>query len=62
MTAQAAPARQRLESLKRLTFVDVVLWGLRAIVIVVVVGGTIGTLLKGTYTTGPVGGTSSCSG
>ena len=50
MTAPAVPAaNRRLASLKRLTFADVVLWGLRAVV--VVVGGTIGTLVKGTYTT-----------
>jgi branched-chain amino acid transport system permease protein len=35
--------------LKRLTFVDVVLWALRIGVVVVVVGGTIGTLMKGRY-------------
>ena len=43
MTAQAAPANARLKALKRITFVDVVLWGLRGLVVVVVVGGTIGT-------------------
>ena len=51
MTARAAPANERLEALKRVTFVDVVLWTLRAVVVVVVVGGTIGTLVKGTYST-----------
>jgi branched-chain amino acid transport system permease protein len=33
----------------RITFVDVTLWALRIGVVVVVVGGTIGTLIKGTY-------------
>ena len=53
MTAQvaSAPAGTRLKALKRITFVDVVLWALRVIVVVVVVGGTIGTFVKGTYTT-----------
>ena len=36
--------------LRTLTYVDVILWGLRILVIVVVVGGTIGTLIKGRYT------------
>ena len=36
-------------SWKRFTFVDVVLWLLRIGVVVVVVGGTIGTLIKGRY-------------
>ena len=51
--AEAVPASAstRLKALRRVTFVDVVLWGLRAIVVVVVVGGTIGTFVKGTYTT-----------
>ena len=39
----------KLGSLKRFTFVDVVLWALRIGVVVVVVGGTIGTLIKGRY-------------
>jgi len=39
----------RLSSLARFTFVDVILWCLRIAVVVVVVGGTIGTLLKGRY-------------
>ncbi len=34
---------------KRITLVDLILWGLRIIVVVVVVGGTIGTLVKGRY-------------
>jgi branched-chain amino acid transport system permease protein len=41
---------RRLRNLHRITYVDVVLLLLRLAVIVVVVGGTIGTLLKGTYT------------
>src|SRR5690242_10008313 len=39
----------RLSTLARFTFVDVILWCLRIGVRVVVVGGTIGTLYKGTY-------------
>jgi len=39
----------KLSSLSRFTFVDVILWGLRIGVVVVVVGGTIGTLIKGRY-------------
>src|SRR5579864_1705274 len=39
----------KLRSLSRFTFVDVVLWGLRIGVVIVVVGGTIGTLIKGRY-------------
>lgn len=39
----------RLTSLPRFTFVDVVLWGLRVGVVIVVVGGTVGTLIKGRY-------------
>ena len=34
----------------RITYVEVVLWTLRIGLLVVVVGGTIGTLIKGTYT------------
>src|SRR5215469_12388803 len=50
--ADAAASRlhlPRLTSLARFTFVDVILWCLRIAVIVVVVGGTIGTLIKGRY-------------
>jgi branched-chain amino acid transport system permease protein len=36
--------------IRRFTFVDVILWSLRIMVLVVVVGGTIGTLIKGRYT------------
>lgn len=39
----------RLKVLRRITFVDVILWSLRILVVVVVVGGTIGTLIKGRY-------------
>ena len=39
----------RLSTLSRFTFVDVILWCLRIGVLVVVVGGTIGTLIKGRY-------------
>ena len=38
------------KQLRRITYVDVILWGLRILVFVVVVGGTIGTLIKGRYT------------
>jgi branched-chain amino acid transport system permease protein len=43
------PLFPRLSSLPRFTFVDVVLWALRISVIIVVVGGTLGTLIKGRY-------------
>jgi branched-chain amino acid transport system permease protein len=39
----------KLRSRSRFTFVDVVLWGLRIVVVIVVVGGTVGTLIKGRY-------------
>ncbi len=39
----------KIASLPRFTFVDVVLWGLRVGVVLVVVGGTVGTLIKGRY-------------
>ena len=39
----------KLRSLSRFTFVDVILWGLRIGVVFVVVGGTVGTLIKGRY-------------
>jgi branched-chain amino acid transport system permease protein len=39
----------KLHSFARFTFVDVVLWALRIGVVIVVVGGTIGTLIKGRY-------------
>jgi branched-chain amino acid transport system permease protein len=43
------PGRTFRQSLARLTFVDVALWTLRLLVLVVVVGGTIGTLIKTRY-------------
>jgi branched-chain amino acid transport system permease protein len=39
----------KLRSLSRFTFVDVVLWALRISVLMVVVGGSVGTLIKGRY-------------
>src|SRR5271155_875361 len=39
----------KLRSLPRFTFVDVILWALRIGVVFVVVGGTVGTLIKGRY-------------
>src|SRR6516164_4124455 len=39
----------KLSSLCRFTFVDVVLWALRIGVVMVVVGGSVGTLIKGRY-------------
>src|SRR5271166_6578071 len=39
----------KLSSLSRFTFVDVVLWALRIGVAMVVVGGSVGTLIKGRY-------------
>jgi branched-chain amino acid transport system permease protein len=49
--AGAKPAWSgRLRNLHRITYVDVVLLLLRLGVVVVVIGGTIGTLIKGTYT------------
>src|SRR6202046_3977720 len=39
----------RLRSLSRFTFVDVVLWALRIGVLVVLIGGSVGTLVKGRY-------------
>ncbi len=39
----------KLTSLSRFTFVDVILWGLRVGVVIIVVGGTVGTLIKGRY-------------
>ena len=52
MTAEAAPqdAAARPKRRFRITYVDVILWSLRILVLVVVVGGTIGTLIKGRYT------------
>jgi branched-chain amino acid transport system permease protein len=48
----STPARSqggRLTKLKRFTFVDVILWGLRLSVVVIVVGGAAGTLIKNRY-------------
>ena len=39
----------KLGSLSRFTFVDVILWALRIGVVLVVVGGSVGTLIKGRY-------------
>src|SRR5271157_3395158 len=39
----------KLSSLARFTFVDVVLWALRIGVVLVVVGGSVSTLIKGRY-------------
>ena len=39
----------KLSSLARFTFVDVVLWALRIGVVMVVVGGSVGTLIQGRY-------------
>lgn len=52
MTAEVASRGlpRGLGILKRITFVDIILWSLRVGVVVVVVGGTIGTLIAGRYT------------
>jgi branched-chain amino acid transport system permease protein len=47
--AATRPLIPRLSSLARFTFVDVIIWCLRIAVVAVVVGGTIGTLIKGRY-------------
>lgn len=51
MTAEAARqgAAARPKRRFRITYVDVILWSLRLLILVVVVGGTIGTLIKGRY-------------
>lgn len=54
MTATATSEKpkglvDRLLELKRISFVDIILWALRITVTVVVVGGTIGTLYKDKY-------------
>src|SRR5262245_46485662 len=54
MTAEDAASVKPVKSgmfggLHRITFVEVTLWALRIGVVIVVVGGTIGTLIKGTY-------------
>ncbi|HEX5326865.1 MAG TPA: branched-chain amino acid ABC transporter permease [Acetobacteraceae bacterium] len=48
--AVVASGSWRLSALGRITAVDIVLWGLRAGIVVVVVGGTIGSLIKDRYT------------
>ena len=40
---------QWFKGVHRITFVDVILWGLKIGLVVIVVGGTIGTFIKGTY-------------
>jgi branched-chain amino acid transport system permease protein len=52
MTAEAARqgAAPRPKRSFRITYVEVILWSLRILILVVVVGGTIGTLIKGRYT------------
>ena len=55
MTVETAAVKQkgawagRLQNLHRITYVEVVLWGVRIALLAVVVVGTIGTLIKGTY-------------
>ena len=52
MTASAETAASpsaMFSGLHKITFVDIILWGLRIAMVAVVVGGTIGTLIKGTY-------------
>jgi branched-chain amino acid transport system permease protein len=51
MTAEAARqgAAARPKRRFRITYVEVILWSLRILILVVVVGGTIGTLIKGRY-------------
>ena len=51
-TAETTPSTaETFGSLHKITFVDIILWGLRIAMLAVVVGGTIGTLIKGTYST-----------
>lgn len=50
MAATAEGMSARLKSLKRITFVDIVLWGMRILIVFIVVGGTYGTLTEGRYT------------
>ena len=52
MSEAILPARSQSplrQFLHRITFVDVALWGLRILVLVVVIGGTVGTLIKSRY-------------
>ncbi len=48
-TAGTPQKKALFKSLHKFTLVDLVLWTLRIGVLIVVVGGTIGTLIKGTY-------------
>src|SRR6478735_5944596 len=49
-SAETTPSPSAIFSgLHKITFVDIILWGLRIAIVAVVVGGTIGTLIKGTY-------------
>lgn len=48
--AAAPPAAPWLKALRRLNAVDIVLWALRALVLFVIVAGTIGCVAKGRYT------------
>ena len=57
MTASAEhtpTTSETFSGLHKITFVDIILWGLRIALLLVVVGGTIGTLIKGTYSTDQV--------
>ena len=46
-TRHSAAARPKRSF--RITYVEVILWSLRILILVVVTGGTIGTLIKGRY-------------
>ena len=50
MAATAEGMSARLSSLKRITFVDIVLWAMRILIVFIVVGGTYGTLTEDRYT------------
>jgi len=50
MAATAEGMSARFEALKRITFVDIILWAMRILIVFVVVGGTFGTLTEGRYT------------
>src|SRR5881396_1571972 len=49
LETQPRPKSRRLSNLHRITIVDIVLWSLRAGLLLLVVVGTIATLWKGTY-------------
>jgi branched-chain amino acid transport system permease protein len=49
-SSAAVPSQARLKALRRLNAVHVVLWALRVLVLFVVVGGTIGCVIKDRYT------------